>query len=260
MVLIFIIDTEICCCAMTKIRDEKIKNNHNWIPQPFQKSAEAIAQDAVKQYVKNNQIIGLGSGPMAAAIIREMGKLSNDIKKTLQCIASSAQIKQEALGSNLRIVDPNQIPQIDVVFDGADQVDLQLSMIKGGGGALLREKILHSAAKTIVITAESFKFVNSFDRSIPIEVHPFVLYALQNKLQSQQGIKPHLRMLNEGYPYVTENGNFVLDTIFQSIPDVRNKEIELKNTPGVIEVGLFTKHANLYYKAKEDGSFDAIKL
>jgi ribose 5-phosphate isomerase len=71
---------------MTKIRDEKIKNNHNWIPQPFQKSAEAIAQDAVKQYVKNNQIIGLGSGPMAAAIIREMGKLSNDIKITLQCI------------------------------------------------------------------------------------------------------------------------------------------------------------------------------
>jgi ribose 5-phosphate isomerase A len=67
-------------------------------------------------------------------------------------------------------------------------------------------------------------------------------------------------MLNEGYPYITENGNFVLDTTFQSIPDVRNKEIELKNMPGVIEVGLFTTHANVYYKAKDDGSFDAIKL
>ena len=241
---------------MIKIQSEKT----NWIPQPFQKSAEAIAQNAVKQFVKNNQVIGLGSGPMAAAIIREMGKLSNDIKETLQCIASSTQIKQEALNGNLGIVDPNQIPRIDVVFDGADQVDSQLNMIKGGGGALLREKILHSAAKTIVITAESFKFVNFFDRSVPIEVHSFALYALQDKLQSQQGIKSELRMLNEGYPYVTENGNFVLDTIFQSIPDVRNKEIELKNTPGVIEVGLFTKHANLYYKAKEDGSFDAIKL
>jgi ribose 5-phosphate isomerase A len=133
-------------------------------------------------------------------------------------------------------------------------------MIKGGGGALLREKILHYAAKTIVITAESFKFVSSFDRSVPIEVHPFALYALGDKLQSQQGVKPELRMLNEGYPYVTENGNFVLDTIFQSIPDVRKKENELKNIPGVIEVGIFTKHANVYYKAKEDGSFDAIKL
>jgi ribose 5-phosphate isomerase A len=244
---------------MTK-QNSKTKNSHNWIPQPFQTSAEAIALDAVKQYVKNNQVIGLGSGPMAAAIVREMGKLSNEAKETLQCVASSTQIKQEALNGNLSIVDPNQIPQIDVVFDGADQVDLQLNMIKGGGGALLREKILHSAAKTIVITAESFKFVHSFDRSVPIEVHPFALYALQDRLQSQQGVKPELRMLNEGYPYVTENGNFVLDTMFQSISDVRNKEAELKKTPGVIEVGLFTKHASVYYKAKEDGSFDAIKM
>jgi ribose 5-phosphate isomerase A len=132
-------------------------------------------------------------------------------------------------------------------------------MIKGGGGALLREKILHSATKTIVITAESFKFVHSFDRSVPIEVHPFALYALQDKIRSQQGVKPELRMLNEGYPYVTENGNFVLDTPLQSISDVRNKEAELKNTPGVIEVGLFTKHANVYYKAKDDGSFETIR-
>jgi ribose 5-phosphate isomerase A len=189
-----------------------------------------------------------------------MGKLSNDIKETLQCIASSTQIKQEALNGNLGIVDPNQIQRIDVVFDGADQVDSQFNMIKGGGGALLREKVLHSAAKTIVITAESFKFVESFNRSVPVEVHPFALYILQDKLESEQGAKPELRMLDEGYPYITENGNFVLDTIFPSISDVRNKEIELKNIPGVIEVGLFTKHASVYYKAKEDGSFDAIKL
>jgi ribose 5-phosphate isomerase A len=112
---------------------------------------------------------------MAAAIIREMGKLSDDIKETLQCVASSTQIKEEALNGNLSIVDPNQIPRIHMVFDGADQVDSHLNMIKGGGGALLREKVLHSAARTIVITAESFKFVHSFDRSVPIEVHPFAL-------------------------------------------------------------------------------------
>jgi ribose 5-phosphate isomerase A len=240
---------------MVKIQNERT----NWIPQTFQKSAESIAQDAVKQYVKGNQVIGLGSGPMAAAIIREMGKLSNDVKVTLQCIASSTQIKREALNGDLSVVDSNQIPQIDVVFDGADQVDSQLNMIKGGGGALLREKILHYAAKTIVVTAESFKFVSSFNRSVPIEVHPFALYVLQDKLESQQGVKPELRILNEGYPYVTENGNFVLDTIFQSIPDVRNKEIELKNTPGVIEVGLFTKPAGIYYKAKDNGSFETVK-
>jgi ribose 5-phosphate isomerase A len=243
---------------MAKIQNGKTKNN--WIPEAFQKSAQTIAKDAVKQFVKNNQVVGLGSGPMATAIVKEIGKLSSDIKETLQCIASSTQIKQEALSGNLTIVEQNLIPEIDVVFDGADQVDSQFNMIKGGGGALLKEKVLHSAAKTIVITAESFKFVESFNRSVPIEIHPFALYILQYKLESEQGVKPELRMLNEGYPYITENGNFVLDTIFQSIPDVRNKEIELKNIPGVIEVGLFTKHANVYYKAKDDNSFDAIKL
>jgi ribose 5-phosphate isomerase A len=242
---------------MAKIQSEKT----NWIPEAFQRSAQIIAKDAVKRFVKNNQVIGLGSGPMAAAIVKEIGKMSSDIKKTLQCIASSTQIKQEALSGNLTIVDENLIPKIDVVFDGADQVDSKFNMIKGGGGALLKEKVLHSSAKTIVITAESFKFVKSLNRSVPIEVHPFALYTLQNKLESEQvAAKPELRILNEGYPYITENGNFVLDTVFQPIPDVRNKEIELKNMAGVIEVGLFTKLANVYYKAKDDNSFDAIKL
>src|ERR687888_450553 len=241
---------------MVKIQNEKT----NWIPEAFQKSAQTIAKDAVKQFVKNNQVIGLGSGPMAAAIVKEIGKISSDIKKTLQCITSSTQIKQEALSGNLTIVDQNLIPEIDVVFDGADQVDSQFNMIKGGGGALLKEKVLHSAAKTIVITAESFKFVESFNRSVPVEVHPFALYILQDKLESEHAGKPELRMLNEGYPYVTENGNFILDTTFSTISDVRKKETELKNIPGVIEVGLFTKHANLYYKAKEDSSFEPVKL
>jgi ribose 5-phosphate isomerase A len=231
-----------------------------WIPEPFRKSAQNIAEDAVTQFVRDNQVIGLGSGPMAAAIIKEIGKLPLDIKKTLKCIASSTQIKQEALGGNLSIVDNSLIPNIDIVFDGADQLDSQLYMIKGGGGALLKEKVLHSGANIIVITAESFKYVKSFNRSVPIEVHPFALYILQEEIESKHGGKPELRMLNEGYPYVTENGNFILDTVFSSILDVGKKEAELKNIPGVIEVGLFTKHASLYYKAKDDGAFESIKL
>src|SRR5438067_6007479 len=78
---------------MVKIQSEKT----NWIPEAFQRSAQTIAKDAVKRFVKNNQVIGLGSGPMAAAIVKEIGKISSDMKKTLQCIASSTQIKQEAL-------------------------------------------------------------------------------------------------------------------------------------------------------------------
>jgi len=231
-----------------------------WIPEHFRKSAQNIAEDAVKQFVKDSQVIGLGSGPMAAAIIKEIGKLPPEIKKTLKCIASSTQIKQEALAGNLTIVDNNFVPEVDIIFDGADQLDSQLNMIKGGGGALLKEKVLHSGAKTIVITAECFKYVKTFDRSIPIEIHPFALYILQKKLESEHEGKPELRMLNEGYPYVTENGNFILDTVIPSIPDVQKKEIELKSIPGVIEVGLFTKHANMYYKAKEGGVFESKEM
>jgi len=158
------------------------------------------------------------------------------------------------------MVDDSLIPEIDIVFDGADQVDSQLNMIKGGGGALLKEKVLHSGSKALVITAESFKYVESFDRSVPIEVHPFALYMAQTTLESEHEGKPELRMLNEGYPYVTENGNFILDTVFSPIGDVEKKETELKKIPGVIEVGLFTKRANLYYKAKDDGSYKPIEF
>lgn len=90
---------------------------------------------------------------MAEDIISEIGTLKEDIKSTLQCVPSSYQIKKAALEGDLLIVDESRIPSIDVVFDGADQLDSKFNMIKGGGGALLREKILHSTAKTIVITA-----------------------------------------------------------------------------------------------------------
>jgi ribose 5-phosphate isomerase A len=227
----------------------------NWIPKSFQNAAREIAQHAVRNFVKGHQVIGLGSGPMAESVICEMGRLPHDIKKTLSCIPSSTQIKHAALQGDLVLVEDNYIPKIDLVFDGADQIDSKFNMIKGGGGALLKEKILHLAARTIVITAESSKYLQSFTRSVPIEAHPFALYFVKEKLQSEHGGYPELRMLTEGYPYVTENGNFILETVFKTIPDVRNKEIELKNIPGVIEVGLFTKHGNVYYKANDDGTF-----
>ena len=229
----------------------------NWIPIPFQEAARSLAADAINHVIKDNQVIGLGSGPMAAAIVREMAKLPN--RDTLHCIASSTQIKQEAEDGGLKIVDENRIPEIDIVFDGADQIDSEFNMIKGGGGALLKEKILHYAAKRIIITAESFKYVGTFNRSVPIEVHPFARHIVQSKLKSLGG-QPTLRMLDEGYPYVTENGNFVLDTTFSSIPNVQKKEIELKSIPGILEVGLFTKRAYIYYKANKEGSYNTIKL
>jgi len=235
----------------------------NWIPSPFQDAAKKLAKDAIKQFVKqeNNQVIGLGSGPMATEIVREMKDgLKN--KKTIECIVTSFQIKLEAQYSGLKVVDESKIPEIDVVFDGADEIDSKYNMIKGGGGALLKEKIVHLAAKKVVITAESKKFVERFIWPVPIEVSPFAVSIVIKELEQKAEGRPKLRMLNEGYPYVTENGNFILDTRFDfsTLNNIKKKEIELKNIPGVIEVGLFTRRANVYYRANTDGSFEIIGL
>ena len=167
-------------------------------------------------------------------------------------------IKLEAQCSGLNLVDDDKLSEIDLVFDGADEVDGNFNMIKGGGGALLREKIAHSAAKQIIIAAESSKFVTSFSWPVPIEISPFGVNSIKKRLEDF-GSNPKMRMLKEGYPYVTENGNFILDTYIDLHKDIKALEIKLKNIAGVIEVGLFTRRANTYYKAKEDGLFETIE-
>lgn len=220
----------------------------------LQDAVQKLAKDAVK-HAKGAKVVGLGSGSTAAYIVREMAKLPN--KDSIEFVPTSLQIKIEAEKSGLGIADESRIPDIDVVFDGADQIDDKFNMIKGGGGALLREKILISSAKKVVIVADATKFVQSFSRSVPIEVHPMARSAAAKKL-SEVGGRPALRTLDKGYPFVTENGNVILDTTFDSIPDPKKKEIELKSIAGVLEVGLFTRRADVYYKAKSDGAFEAI--
>ncbi|MGI0020974.1 MAG: ribose-5-phosphate isomerase RpiA [Nitrososphaera sp.] len=214
-----------------------------------------LARDAVVKFVRKDQVIGLGSGSTAAYIVREMASL--DFKNTLECVPTSLQIKVEAEKGGLRFADESMVPDIDVVFDGADQIDAGFNMIKGGGGALMREKILISAAKKVVIAADEGKFVKSFSRSVPIEVHPMARTAAAGKLQKAGG-RPTMRTLDKGYPFITENGNVILDTTFASISDPHRTEMELKSIAGVVEVGIFTRRADAYYKAKADGTFEVI--
>ena len=221
----------------------------------LQDAVQKLAKDAVK-LVKASRVVGLGSGSTAAYIVREMAKLPD--KKSIDFVPTSLQIKIEAEKSGLRIADEDRIPYIDIVFDGADQIDGKYNMIKGGGGALLREKILISAAKKVVIVADASKFVQSFSRPVPVEVHPMARSIVAKKLASMGG-QPVLRTLdNKGYPFITENGNIILDTALPSILDPKKKELELKNIAGVLEVGLFTRRADIYYKAKGDGTFETI--
>lgn len=212
------------------------------------------AKDAVKRFVTANQVVGLGSGSTMKALVKELAKLPYN--KTLKLVATSIQIKIEAERVGLRISDESSVG-IDVVFDGADQIDSDFNMIKGGGGALFREKVLISAANRVVILADVTKFVTRLSRPIPIEIHKFARSFLHKKLKEIGG-DPKLRTIEKGYPYITENGNLILDTSFSSLGSLRRKEIDLKSIPGVAEVGLFTS-VDIYYKANNDGSFEIIQ-
>src|SRR5919202_5190544 len=225
-------------------------------PNILHDAIKNLAGHLVKYQFPNDsvQVVGLGSGSTVAGIVKEMSKSLDKI--TLEFIATSLQIKQEAEKNGLKIVDENRIPNIDIVIDGADQIDSRFYMIKGGGGALLKEKVLISAAKRVVIIADSKKFVDKFNHPIPIEVHPFARSIVWIKLQEVGGI-PKLRTGEKGYPFITENGNIIFDTSFNRLSSIPANELNLKNIPGIIEVGLFTRCADIYYKAKYDGSFEA---
>jgi ribose 5-phosphate isomerase A len=169
----------------------------------------------------------------------------------------------EAERNRLNIIDENEAMNIQILFDGADQLDSEYHMIKGGGGALFREKILFAAARRIVILADSSKYNNRLNLAVPIEVHPFAraLFVRRIKDLNTRVIDYRLRLLQKGFPYFTENGNIIFDVTFESITSVRKMVDEIKNVPGVIEVGIFPRPKNVsYYKIHQDHSFDVVNF
>src|SRR3990170_4622197 len=147
--------------------------------------------------------------------------------------------------------------KIDVVFDGADQIDEQKNLIKGGGGALLRENILINAAKKVVIMADKSKFVKYFNRTVPVEVHPLARNTVVKSIHTLGG-KPKIRTIERGYPFITENGNVILDCDFGVIKNPKSLAQKVKLIPGVMEVGIFTRKPDVIYKAKTNGKFEII--
>ncbi|MDQ4072668.1 MAG: ribose 5-phosphate isomerase A [Thermoproteota archaeon] len=225
-------------------------------PLLFEKSFEKIAQDVISNHLGDDSLlIGLGSGRAVSKIVNN---LSESVVSRCEFICTSLQIKMDAEKKGLKILDETKIPYIDLVIDGADQIDNKFHLLKGGGGALLREKILYYASGKTIIVADSSKFVTVFSKSIPIEILPFGRNAVISLLK-QLGTEPKLRVLDKGYPYMTENGNLILDTIPNRHEDVDtiSLEKEINNIPGVLENGLFTMPPTVCYKALEDGAFQS---
>ena len=223
----------------------------------FDDAIKALSKDALK-LVKDGYVIGLGSGRAATSFVKSLGAFikENDIK--IQGVPTSLQIKLIAEKVGISLIEADQVNQIDVVFDGADQIDSKKNLVKGGGGALLRENILISAAKKVVIMADKTKFVKNINRSIPVEVHPLARNTAIKNLENLNG-KPEIRELERGYPFITENGNIIFDCNFGTIKNPGLLSQKIKQIAGVMEVGIFTKKPDVIYKAKTNGKFEIIK-
>ncbi|HEY7367490.1 MAG TPA: ribose-5-phosphate isomerase RpiA [Nitrosopumilaceae archaeon] len=223
----------------------------------FDNAITALSTDALR-FVKDGYIIGLGSGRAATTFVKSLAVLLREKNIKVRGVPTSLQIKIIAEEGGIHLIEADQVDKIDVVFDGADQIDQQKNLIKGGGGALLRENILINAAKKVIIMADKSKFVKNFNRKVPVEVHPLARNIVLKSIQKLGG-RPEIRTIERGYPFITENGNVIFDCDFGVIKNPKTLAQKVKLIPGVMEVGIFTRKPDIIYKAKTNGKYEIIK-
>lgn len=212
-----------------------------------------VGYKSVDDYVKSNMIVGLGTGSTACYAVERLGqKLKSGELTNVICIPTSEKTKEQAQELNIPLITLNENSEIDIAIDGADEVDLNLSVVKGGGGALLREKMVAISAKKFIIIVDESKLSKGLGSKypLPVEITPFCHEHTLRKIQSLSsfvGCKPVLRMGSSSNNKkdgdniaITDNGNYIVDFYFtNSIKDVNNAAKELTNTVGVIEHGIF---------------------
>lgn len=220
----------------------------------YMESIGHVAKDAL-QYVQEGDLIGLGSGRAATRLVVDLGSIAGTMR--VRGVPTSLQIRLAAEDAQIPMLEPGAVSHIDTVFDGADQIDSAGYMIKGGGGALLRENILAGMAERVVIMADEMKFVERLCRPIPMEVHPTARALVYERVR-EMGAIPNLRTLKRGYPAFTENGNILLDCDFGVIEDPPGLACRLRALPGVLEVGIFDR-PHIIYRAALNGAFDVLR-
>ncbi|PYX76456.1 MAG: ribose 5-phosphate isomerase A [Acidobacteria bacterium] len=211
---------------------------------------EAAARASLR-FVNDGDIVGLGSGSTAECAIRLLGeRLKSGLR--IRGIPTSVRSKELAASLGIPLTTLDDYQQIDVTIDGADEFDPELRLIKGGGGALLREKIIASASKKVVIVADSSKQVQVLGKfPMPVEVIPFAQALIANKITAL-GASVTLRQYVDENPFVTDDGHRILDCRFGQIPDPPTLAHTLSDMPGVVEHGLFINMVNVVLMGKGD--------
>lgn len=209
---------------------------------------EAAARASLR-FVKDGQVIGLGTGSTAAYFIKLLGE---EVKNGLRVrgIPTSVRSRELAMTLGIPLITLDDCQEIDVTVDGADEVDPQLRLIKGGGGALLREKIIASATQQMIVVADASKQVQRLGKfPLPVEVIRFA-QALVAKRIAALGADVELRRDAAGNAYLTDENNHILDCCFGEIRDPDRLARELSEMPGVVEHGLFIGMASVALLAR----------
>src|SRR6202165_2948232 len=204
---------------------------------------EAVGRAASK-LVRDGDIVGLGTGSTAYFAVVALGERVKEGLKIIG-IPTSVHTADLARAGGIPLTTLDEHPEIDITIDGADEVDPKLNLIKGGGGALTREKVVASASKKMIVVADSGKIVAALGKfPLPVEVISFARTVVEKKIVSLGG-SPKLRMRPDGSSFLTDNGNQILDCSFGKIADPPALARELNDMPGVVEHGVFIGLAKL---------------
>ena len=214
------------------------------------------------QPVRNGWIIGVGSGTTTAYALAEISRLARAKRFELSIIPTSHQIEHLAIAHGLRIRTMNEVHTVDYAIDGADQVEVpSLNVLKGGGGAMLREKIVDSSARKLAIVVDETKLSKHLGEKqpVPLEVLPLAYKSVQVKITNMGGRARLRESAGKVGPVLTDNGNFILDADFGSIAHPTQLDRRLKTLPGVLETGFFLKMVDCVYVGRKDGKVEVLQ-
>lgn len=206
--------------------------------QSLEQAKQAAADSAVK-LIQTGMRIGLGTGSTATLFIQVLIERNRKENLNLITVATSERSARQAIEGGLRVVDVDTLPGLDITVDGADEIDQQKRMIKGGGGALLREKIIATMSREMIVVVDESKVVEKLGAfPLPVEVVPFAHLVTLRKMESL-GYRGSFRVKDSGELYKTDNGNYIVDIVFSEPCEPEKDQIILRAIPGVVETGFF---------------------
>jgi ribose 5-phosphate isomerase A len=210
------------------------------------------------EFIEDGMTVGLGTGSTAYWMVERLGERVREGLR-VRCVPTSLRTEEQARSLDIPLVTFADVQRLDLAIDGADEIGPNLALIKGGGGALLREKLVARAALRFIVIADASKRVELLGRfPLPVEVVPFAWEVTARRVAEVTGAEPLLRRDERGEVYPTDNGNYILDCRCREIRDPEKIERELKLITGVVECGLFVRMADLALVAT-DGEVEIIE-